>query len=65
MDLHPKIIKRQRASTIESKADSVPIDEPSFVEADEPAQSVEPADLEQLFESAEPYLLLRKFASNR
>ena len=51
MDLHPKIIKRQRASTIKSKADSIPIDEPSFVQADEPA------DLEQLFESVEPPML--------
>jgi hypothetical protein len=57
MDLHPKIIKRQRARLTEPKIDSTPTSESSFVEVNEPAQSDEPADLEQLFESVEPPML--------
>lgn len=55
MEKHPKIIKRQRARLTEPKIDSTPMSESSFTGAEPPAQSAEPAPLEQFFESMEPY----------
>ncbi len=53
MDEQPKIVKRRRARSIESKTDSVPRNESSFAQADESALSAELAALEQSLESVE------------
>lgn len=53
MDKHPKIVKRQRAKIIELKIDSMPTIA-SFSQADEAAESVEPAELKQSIESIKP-----------
>jgi hypothetical protein len=54
MDKHPKIVRRQRARSIESKTDSVPRSESSFARADESALSAELAEVEQSEKSVEP-----------
>ena len=53
MDKHPKTVKRQQAKIIELKTDSMPTSA-SFSQADEAAQSVEPAELKQSIEFIKP-----------
>ena len=57
MDKHPKIVKRQRARSIESKTDSVPRSESSFTGADESNESAKLAELEQSGKFVEPSML--------
>ena len=63
MDEQPKIVKRRRAKSIESKADSDRASESSFVQPDEPALSVKLADQEHSIESVEPPMLTESWSA--
>ncbi len=54
MDEQPKIVKRRRARSIESKTDSDRAAESSFAQADSDVESAELAALEQSSKSVEP-----------
>ena len=56
MEKQPKIIKRRRAGITEPHTDSTPTSQSSFTRVEPPAESAEPAPLEQFFESSQPHL---------
>ncbi len=56
MEKQPKIIKRRRAGITEPHTDSTPTSQSSFTRVELPAESAEPAPLEQFFESSQPHL---------